>query len=91
MRTIDEILEDWLVGKSLRPDDILPIMLEYNNIFCGSKFTEQEITLFLHHPLVQTELGFALNNALIMIAKKKGMVWTDVYNQKGKLVARFKN
>lgn len=87
----DEIFKRWIETGRLSSDDLIPILLEYDQVFNEGKTTPQEITLLLQHPLIQVGIGPAVINALRLTAIKKGIVWTEVYSPQGELLTRFIN
>lgn len=94
MSTFDEIFKRWVNEGTLTPDDILPILKEYVEVFDKGEFNPQTALAFVQiasNQFINNQSGIhiALNNALKMIGIKKGYHWAEVLDQNGNLLKRI--
>lgn len=89
----DEIFKRWIDTNQLTSDDIVPILLEWDQTFGEGKITGNEVVAMLNQdPRIQfVNMGEVLNKALKYIGIKKGYNWFDVYSSEGQLLKRFWN
>ena len=94
MSTFDDIFQRWVNEGILTPDDILPILKEYVEVFDKGEFNPQIALAFVQivsNQFINNQSGIhiALNNALKMIGIKKGYHWAEVLDQNGNLLKRI--
>lgn len=89
----DEIFKRWIDTNSLSQDDIVPILIEWDQTFGEGKLSGNEIVGMLNQdPRIQfLNMGDVLNKALTYIGIKKGYNWITVYSPEGVLIKRFWN
>lgn len=83
----DEIFNRWIETNSLTSDDIIPIFLEWNQVFGDGKATAQDIMLITN--IIHCDYGRILCYALETLGKKKGYNWITVYSKEGNILKRF--
>lgn len=89
----DEIFKRWVETNALSQDDIVPLLIEWDQTFGGGKLSGNEIGSMLNQdPRIQfLNMREVLNKALTYIGIKKGYNWITVYSPEGVLLKRFWN
>ena len=84
---MNEIIKRWCETGQLQQEDIIPILLEYNQLYGDGKATVQECNILIN------SLGPFISNgvvtALKRIALKLDGQLTEVYSKEGILLKRF--
>lgn len=89
----DEIFKRWVETNALSQDDIVPLLIEWDQTFGEGKLSGNEIVSMLNQdPRIQfLNMNDVLNKALTYIGIKKGYNWITVYSHEGALIKRFWN
>lgn len=87
----ENIFKKWVTTNQLSQNDVIPILLEYNNLFGTKALTPQEINIFLDHPIVQGYINILTINALNMIGVKKGYSWITITDKNNRFIRRYIN
>ena len=87
----ENIFKKWVTTNQLSQNDVIPILLEYNNLFGTKALTPQEINIFLGHPIVQGYINILIINALNMIGVKKEYSWITITDKNNRFIRRYIN
>lgn len=83
----DEIFKRWVTTGQLTENDIVPLFLEWNQVFGDRQVRPEHVLEMLQ--ILQTDYGRMMNYILKMIGIKRGYQWEEVYDKNGKLLTRF--
>lgn len=86
----DEIFKKWINTGELQENDIVPLMLEWNQTFGNKKATVQEAVASIN--FIPYELRFSLLQFILKnVGIKKGYDWCELYDSNGNFLARYWN
>lgn len=89
----DETFNRWIVDGQLSLDDIVTVLIEYNQTFGDGKVTgDQIIQMIQQDPRVQMcDFIGGVCRALTLLGIHKGKQWITVTDDKGNIIKRFWN
>lgn len=83
----DEIFKRWINTGQLTEGDIVPLLLEWNQTFGNGKATADQAALVIRS--LRIDYASLLQYILTMIGIKRGYEWAEIYDQRGRFIARF--
>lgn len=83
----DEIFKRWITTGQLTENDIVPLFLEWNQVFGDGQARPEHVLEMLQ--IIQTDYGRIMNYILKMIGIKRGYQWEEIRDINGIVIKRF--
>lgn len=83
----DEIFKRWITTGQLTENDIVPLFLEWNQVFGDGKAQPEHVLGMLQ--ILRTDYSALMNHILKFVGIKKGYHWEELLDRNGRVLTRF--